>query len=79
MNNQELLYKSFADALQIEESIISDDLKYQSIAEWDSIAHMVLINEIETNFNVIIETDDVIDMSSVSKAKEILSKYNINF
>ncbi len=79
MNNQELLYKSFADALQIEESIISDDLKYQSITEWDSIAHMVLINEIETNFNVIIETDDVIDMSSVAKAKEILSKYNINF
>jgi acyl carrier protein len=79
MNNQELLYKSFADALQIEESIISDDLKYQSIVEWDSIAHMVLINEIETNFNLIIETDDVIDMSSVSKAKEILSKYNINF
>ncbi len=79
MNNQELLYKSFADALQIEESMISDDLKYQSIAEWDSIAHMVLINEIETNFNVIIETDDVIDMNSVSKAKEILSKYNINF
>jgi acyl carrier protein len=79
MNNQELLYKTFADALQIEESIISDDLKYQSITEWDSIAHMVLINEIETNFNVIIETDDVIDLSSVSKAKEILLKYNINF
>jgi hypothetical protein len=40
---------------------------------------MVLINEIETNFHVIIETDDVIDMSSVAKAKEILSKYNFNF
>lgn len=79
MNNQELLYKSFAQALQIDISSISDELKYQSITEWDSIAHMVLINEIETNFNVIIETDDVIDMSSVAKAKEILSKYNINF
>jgi len=79
MNNQELLYKSFSEALQIDISSISDELKYQSITEWDSIAHMVLINEIETNFNVIIETDDVIDMSSVAKAKEILSKYNFNF
>ena len=79
MNNQELLYKSFAEALQIDISSISDELKYQSITEWDSIAHMVLINEIETNFNVIIETDDVIDLSSVAKAKEILSKYNIIF
>ena len=79
MNNQELLNKSFAEALQIDISSISDELKYQSITEWDSIAHMVLINEIETNFNVIIDTDDVIDMSSVAKAKEILSKYNVNF
>jgi acyl carrier protein len=79
MNNQELLYKSFAEALQIELSSITDELKYQSITEWDSIGHMVLINEIETNFNIIIETDDVIDMSSVAKGKEILSKYNINF
>ena len=79
MNNQELLYKSFAEALQIGISSISDELKYQSITEWVSIAHMVLINEIETNFNIIIETDDVIDMSSVAKGKEILSKYNINF
>lgn len=79
MNNQDLLYKSFADALQIEMALVSDDLSYQSITEWDSIAHMVLINEIETNFNVIIDTDDVIDMSSVSKAKEILSKYNVVF
>ncbi len=79
MKNQELLYKSFAEALLIDLASITDELKYQSISEWDSIAHMVLINEIETNFNVIIETDDVVDMSSVAKAKEILSKYNIIF
>lgn len=79
MKNEELLYESFASALQVELSSITDELKYQSISEWDSIAHMILINEIETNFNVIIDTDDVIDMSSVFKAKEILSKYNITF
>jgi acyl carrier protein len=79
MKNEELLYESFASALQVEFSSITDELKYQSIPEWDSIAHMILINEIETNFDVIIDTDDVIDMSSVSKAKEILSKYNITF
>lgn len=79
MNNQDLLYNSFANALQIDLSSVNDDLKYQSIIEWDSIAHMVLINELETNFNIIIDTDDVIDMSSVAKAKEILSKYNIVF
>lgn len=79
MTNQEKLYNSFAIALQIDLSIINDGLKYQSIPEWDSISHMVLINEIETNFDIIIDTDDVIDMSSVQKAKEILIKQNILF
>ena len=79
MTNQEKLYNSFASALQIDLSIINDGLKYQSISEWDSISHMVLINEIETCFDIIIDTDDVIDMSSVQKAKEILIKQNILF
>ena len=79
MTNQEKLYNSFANALQIDLNIINDGLKYQSIPEWDSISHMVLINEIETNFDIIIDTDDVIDMSSVQKAKEILIKQNILF
>ena len=79
MTNQEKLYNSFANALQIDLNIINDGLKYQSIPEWDSISHMVLINEIETNFDIIIDTDDVIDMSSVQKAKEILKKQNILF
>lgn len=79
MNNQDLLFKSFADALQIDLAIVNEDLKYQSISEWDSIAHMVLINELETNFNIIIDTDDVIEMSSVAKAKTILKKHNIIF
>ena len=79
MTNQEKLYSSFANALQIDLNIINDGLKYQSIPEWDSISHMVLINEIETNFDIIIDTDDVIDMSSVQKAKEILKKQNILF
>lgn len=52
---------------------------YQSIPEWDSVSHMILINEIESTFDISIETDDVIDMSSFAKAKEILNKYNVEF
>jgi hypothetical protein len=36
---------------------------------------MALIGEMEDRFGVMLETDDVIDMSSYEKAKEILSKY----
>ena len=79
MSNTEKLYSSFANALNIDISKVNDNLTYQSIPQWDSISHMVLISNIEEAFNVSIDTDDVIDMSSVANAKEILIKHNINF
>ena len=79
MNNQEKLIRAFTEALSIAPSLVTDSLMYQGITEWDSISHMVLISQIEEAFDVSIDTDDVIDMSSVAKAKEILSKYNVVF
>lgn len=77
--NSEKLVEAFCNALEIEESIVVDELKYQSIEQWDSISHMMLIAELEDVFDVELDTDDVIDMSSVAKAKEILNKNGIEF
>jgi acyl carrier protein len=77
MNNTEKLVLAFSEALGVDQQIITDDLKYQFIPEWDSVSHMVLIAQLEDSFEISLETDDVIDMSSVAKAKEILQKYKI--
>jgi acyl carrier protein len=79
MTNDQKLTSAFANALMITEDKVVDSLKYQSITEWDSVSHMVLITEIEDAFDISLDTEDVIDMSSVSKAKEILAKHNIVF
>ena len=79
MENKNKLYESFANALSISIEKIYDDLAYQGIPEWDSITHMILISQIEEDFGVSIDTEDVIDISSVAKAKEILTKLGINF
>jgi acyl carrier protein len=77
--NTEKLQEAFANALQIDKEIVKDELKYQSIPQWDSISHMILVTEIEDAFDVSLSTEDVIDLSSVLKAKEILSRLEINF
>lgn len=69
------LKNAFIQALGIDESTVTDTLAYQSIPQWDSITHMILISEIESEFNISIDTDDVIDMSSFAKAREIVQKY----
>jgi acyl carrier protein len=79
MSNIQKFTKAFSNALMITEDKIVDTLKYQSIPEWDSVSHMVLITELEDAFDISLDTEDVIDMSSVHKAKEILTKHNIAF
>lgn len=71
------LKKIFAEALDIPESEVYEDLKYNTISQWDSIAHMALIAALDKEFNITMETDDIIDLSSFSKAKEILTKYGV--
>ncbi|MNR62464.1 hypothetical protein D3C85_1844960 [compost metagenome] len=56
-----------------------DSLAYNSIEQWDSIAHMTLIAAIDEGFDIMMDTDDVIDLSSYAKAKEILGKYGVAF
>lgn len=71
------LKQAFMKSLAVPETVITDSLEYNSIQEWDSTAHMILIAELEDVFEVMLDTDDIIDMSSYAKAKEILHKYNI--
>jgi len=79
MNNVEKLVNVFVEALGIEKEKVIDSLEYNSIPEWDSVAHMALISELEEIFDIMLDTDDIIDMSSVKKSKEILIKYDVEF
>jgi acyl carrier protein len=79
MTNDEKLVHAFAEALQIEAALVTDGLQYNSIREWDSVAHMTLVAALEEAFEIMLDTDDIIDMSSVAKAREILGKYDVAF
>jgi len=79
VSNEERLVKVFSESLSIDASSVVDGLQYNSIAEWDSIAHMALVAALESEFDIMMDTDDIIDMSSVQKAKEILAKYEVSF
>lgn len=66
-----------AKTLMVPEAQVTDDLEYNSIPEWDSVAHMALVAEIEDSYNIMLDTDDIVAMSSVSKIREILKKYDV--
>lgn len=79
MSNLEKYNQIFVECFEIEESQLTAELVYNSIEQWDSIGHMAMIAELEEVFDVMIDTEDVIDFSSYEKGKEILAKYDIEF
>jgi hypothetical protein len=52
-------------------------LKYRGIPLWDSIGHMDLVGELEEVFDIRIETQDVLAITSYEKGKEVLGKYGV--
>ncbi len=78
MSNLEKLRNAFNEALEIPLEGINDELTYGA-ENWDSVAHLALVASIESEFDIMLTSNDVIDMSSFKKAKEILEKYDIHF
>ena len=72
---EQRLKKVFSESLGIDKNQVDDGLEYNTIQEWDSVGHMSLIAAIEEEFDIMIETDDIIDMSSFKIAKKIIEKY----
>ncbi len=80
MSNLEKYKNAFVEGLEIDEEIVKEGLEYQSIIQWDSVGHMGLIAAIEDAFDIMMDTDDIIDFSSYSKGLEILKQnYNVEF
>lgn len=79
MSNYEKYVNAFVEGLEVEADRV-EGLEYQSIAEWDSVGHMGLISAIEDAFDIMMDTDDIIEFSSFEKGKDILSRnYQIEF
>ena len=79
MTNLEKYTQAFVDSFEVSEDE-AKNLKYQDIKAWDSVGHMGLIANIDDSFDIMMETEDIIDLSSFEKGKEILEKnYEIDF
>jgi len=78
MSNLEQYNQIFKKTFEVDDTKLQG-LTYQSVPLWDSVGHMAMIAALEDAFDIMMETDDIIDMSSYEKGKEILKKYDVDF
>lgn len=77
MTNRERIENLFLKTFPVTKEDLPG-LKYQGIKEWDSMAHMDLITDLEEMFDIRFASIDVIIFSSYEMGLEILqNKYGV--
>jgi len=77
MNNKEKYEQVFMNCFSLEKDALNDELVYNSISTWDSVGHMAMIAALEEAFDIMMDTDDILDFSSYYKGMKILEKYDV--
>ncbi len=67
--------KAFKESFDVPDDADTSTLKYQEYPEWTSVGHMLLVAALEAEFDTMLDTDDILAMSSYDRAVEIMSKY----
>jgi acyl carrier protein len=77
MTIEDRILNAFREGLELPPGDINtDELVYREFKKWTSMAHMSLIAILEQDFDVMLETDEILQMSSFSKVVEIMKNYD---
>ena len=79
MTNNEILLDAFIQILGVPADVDVSELEYSYTPGWESMAHMRLVAKIESGFDILLTTDDIVGMSSFERAREIVMQHGIDF
>lgn len=79
MTNLAKLQAAFVTVMKIDADQVVDSLSYGGHPAWDSLAHMAMVAELETAFGVMLDTEEIIAMSSVAEVRRILGGHGVEF
>jgi acyl carrier protein len=73
-NFENKIKKIVSKILLIEESKVVDQLSRKDIETWDSLSHLMLINEVESAFGVTFNDDDIVEINTIGILKEKIKR-----
>ena len=77
--NEKKLFEIIAKVFNISIDEINYESNPENIKNWDSFTGYVLLDEIETNFDVKFTMDESLEIKRIEDFKNILKKKGINF
>lgn len=66
-----------ARVLDVSPNEISDGTSNDEVSTWDSMTHVNLILELESEYGISLSADEAMDMTDVASIKETLRQYGV--
>lgn len=80
MTNLEKLNQIFCEVYGVEESALNESFVNTDVDTWDSIHQLSMVAAIEEAFDLMMDAEDILEMTSYENVKQLLtSKYEIAF
>ena len=77
MENLEKYNNAFVEVFGAKLEELNDDYSKDTVGEWDSVHQLTLISIFEEAFDIMFDPEDIMEMTSYAKGKELLEKYCI--
>jgi len=74
---EEKLKEILVKVLLVDGTKINDRMSRKDVEEWDSMAHLMLVSEIESEFGIMMSDDDITEIKTVDDIKKVLRKLDV--
>lgn len=77
MENIEKYNNAFMQVFGTKVEELNDQYGKDTVEEWDSVHQLSLVAELEEAFDIMFDPEDIMEMTSYAKGKDLLKKYDI--
>ena len=79
MGNLKKYNAVFCRVLNVDEAALNEQFTFKDVPQWDSVAHLSLISELEDEFDILFDSYDILHYGSYLNGIEILKRYGVEF
>ena len=77
MENIEKYNNAFVEVFGAKADELNDGYGKDTVGEWDSVHQLSLVAAFEEAFDIMFDPEDIMELTSYAKGKEILAKYEV--
>ena len=77
MTNLEKYNQAFIEVFGVEESALGSNFTKDSVDGWDSVHQLNIIALLEESFDIMLDPEDIMELTSYEMGKELMTKYEV--